>query len=197
MRRLKSIVGTALCFIVPTGALAHTGAGPADVFAHGFFHPLSGVDHILAMIAVGLVAAQIGGRALISLPLIFLSAMALGGFMGATAIPMPFVEPGLAASVAVLGAMLAVGRYGPAPLLMAIVAAFAMAHGYAHGTEMTGGSLVGYGAGFLTTTALLHGVGIALGLLAGRTPSAMALRLPQASGVAIAATGLVLLAGSM
>ena len=113
MKRLVQLALLALC-LVPTEALAHVGVGNTSGFMHVFMHPLSGLDHQLAMILVGIFAYQLGGRALWLVPLTFVSVMAFGGFLGVTGVPVPFVEVGIALSVIVLGAIVAfrVKRYG-------------------------------------------------------------------------------------
>jgi urease accessory protein len=146
-------------------AEAHTGVGSTIGFTHGFLHPLSGIDHMLAMVAVGLFAARLGGRALWLVPSTFVAMMAVGGILGINAIPVPFVEIGIALSVLVLGAAVALDFSLPTAAAMALVGVFAIFHGHAHGAEMpeTASGLT-YGIGFMLATALLHVVGIGLGL---------------------------------
>jgi urease accessory protein len=116
-----------------------------------------------------LVAYQLGGRALWLVPASFVLAMTAGGALGLAGIPVPFVEVGIAASVLVLGAIVAFGVKAPVAVAMALVAAFAVFHGHAHGAEMpAGGSIAAYAAGFVLATALLHAAGVTLGLLIGR-----------------------------
>jgi urease accessory protein len=159
----------AVLVLAPTTAFAHTGAGYAHGFADGFAHPLDGLDHILAMVTVGILAWQLGGRAIWLLPTSFVSLMALGGAFGIAGEPSPWVELGIAASVVVLGTMVALGVKAPLAMAMGIVGLFAIFHGYAHGTAMpldaSGGA---YAAGFTLASALLHVAGIALGFLIGR-----------------------------
>lgn len=159
----------AVLVLVPTTAFAHTGAGYAHGFADGFAHPLDGLDHILAMVTVGILAWQLGGRAIWLLPASFVSLMALGGMFGIAGESSPWVELGIAASVVVLGTMVALGVKAPLAMAMGIVGLFAIFHGYAHGTAMpldaSGGA---YAAGFMLASALLHVAGIALGFLIGR-----------------------------
>ena len=132
-------------------------------------HPLSGLDHQLAMILVGIFAYQLGGRALWLVPLAFIAMMAVGGFLGVTATPVPFVEIGIALSVVVLGAIVAFGIKAPVAMAMGLVGLFAIFHGHAHGTEMPMDvSGAAYGAGFMLATALLHAVGVGMGMLVGR-----------------------------
>jgi urease accessory protein len=159
----------AVLMLAPTTAFAHTGAGYAHGFADGFAHPLGGLDHILAMVTVGVLAWQLGGRATWLVPASFVSLMAIGGTFGIAGEPLPWVELGIAASVIVLGAMVALGVKAPLAVAMGIVGLFAIFHGYAHGTEMPLDASGGvYAAGFMLATALLHVAGIALGFLIGR-----------------------------
>jgi urease accessory protein len=156
-------------------------------------HPLGGLDHVLAMVAVGLYAAMIGGRALWLMPLTFIGVMVLGGALGASGIVDPFVEVGIAMSVIVLGLAVALRVNLPAITAIALVGLFAIFHGHAHGAEMPDASGYTYAAGFVLTTALLHCAGIALGLAAGRLGG---LRIAQAAGGALAIAGVALLAGA-
>jgi hydrogenase/urease accessory protein HupE len=134
MKRLLQLALLALC-LVPTTAFAHVGIGSASGFIHGFMHPLSGLDHQLAMVLVGIFAYRLGGRALWLVPLTFVSVMALGGFLGVARIPVPFVEVGIALSVIVLGAIVAFGVKAPVAVAMGVVGLFAIFHGHAHGSE--------------------------------------------------------------
>ena len=160
MKRFLQLAIIAL-FLAPTAALAHVGVGNTSGFMHGFMHPLSGLDHQLAMILVGVFAYQLGGRALWLVPLTFVSVMALSGFLGVAGIPVPFVEIGIALSVIVLGAVVAFGVKAPVALAMGAVGLFAIFHGHAHGTEMPlDASGFEYGIGFMLATAVLHAAGI-------------------------------------
>lgn len=174
-----------LCLLAGT-ASAHTGDHTTVTgFAGGLAHPLSGLDHLLAMLAIGLWAAQQGGRALWAIPAAFIGAMAVGGGLTLAGLSLPHVEIGIAASVLVLGLLIATRRQWAAPVGMALAAAFALFHGYAHGLEMPqAASPAFYALGFVLATACLHGVGIA-GSLVGR-------RAVQLAGAGIAATGLAL-----
>ena len=188
----------ALAFLVPAVALAHTGHGATGGFAHGFVHPIFGMDHVLAMVAVGLFAGQLGGRALWLVPAAFVGVMALGGALGVAGIAVPAVEIGIALSVVVLGAAVAFRLKAPVALAMILVGAFAVFHGHAHGTEMpeTAAGLA-YGAGFMLATALLHGAGIGLGFLAAKAAEARGTLLVRGLGGAMSAFGLVILAGAI
>jgi urease accessory protein len=159
-----------LFFFLPGIALAHTGAGETTGFIHGFGHPIGGADHMLAMVAVGLWAAQIGGRALWIVPSTFVSVMVLGGILGFTGIPIPFVEEGILVSILILG-ILIVGAFKlPLAYSSMIVGLFAIFHGHAHGAEMPESlSAAWYAVGFALVTALLHLSGIGLGMLMQKT----------------------------
>jgi urease accessory protein len=187
MKHSRTIALTALCLFAGT-ASAHTGHHMVTGFSSGLTHPLSGLDHLLAMIAIGLWAAQQGGRALWAVPAAFVSTMVLGGGLAWAGLSLPHVETGIAASVLVLGLLIATRRQWPVTAGMAIAAIFALFHGYAHGLEMpqaTSPAL--YALGFVVATVFLHGVGIASSLI-GRYAI-------QAVGVGIAASGLAMLFG--
>lgn len=162
MKKLAFTLG--LLVLLPTVALAHVGDHTASSFASGLMHPLSGADHFLAMVAVGLWAAMMGGRALWALPLSFVGAMLVGGFLGAVATPMPGVEPMILVSIVLLGGAIALALRLPLWAAMVVVAVFGVFHGHAHGTEgpMTG--LAEYAVAFSLSTMVLHSAGIALGL---------------------------------
>lgn len=178
---------------VPAIASAHPGLpGHTHGFANGFAHPLSGLDHLLAMTAVGLWAVQRGGRALWMVPLAFVSVMTLGGILGMAGFgQIPLLEQAIAASVLVLGIFLAVAARLSLPASIAIVGLFALFHGYAHGAEMpaTSSGLL-YGAGFILATVLLHLCGIGLGLAAQRMN---AMKTVRYTGWAMAACGVYLI----
>lgn len=171
-----------------TAAVAHGGTGLAGGFLTGFMHPLSGLDHMLAMIAVGLWGAFLGRPLIAALPMLFPLGMVVGGALGMLAAPMPPVEIGIAASVLTLGLMILLAVRAPVAIACAVVAVFALFHGYAHGQELpSAADPVGYSAGFVVSTGLLHLAGIALGTLKAAPAGAVALR---AGGGAIAAAGL-------
>jgi urease accessory protein len=178
-------------FFLPSLALAHPGfPGHTHGFANGLAHPLSGLDHVCAMIAVGLWAAQRGGRALWLVPLAFVSVMALGGMLGMAGIALPFAEQGIVASVLILGILITASVRLSLAASVLIVGAFALFHGYAHGAEMPAtASGLAYGIGFMAATAGLHlcGIGVALG--ARQFGSA---QLVRCTGGAIAACGVYL-----
>lgn len=156
---------TAALGVVATPALAHVGQHDYSGFMNGFAHPIGGADHLLAMFGVGLLAAQLGGRALWFLPIAFVSMMVVGGVIGLSGVELPMVEMAIAASVLVIGALVALAVSLPLALTMCIVGAFALFHGHAHGTELPGGNApAAYAAGFVVATSLLHCAGIAFGL---------------------------------
>ncbi|MDO9385570.1 MAG: HupE/UreJ family protein [Thiobacillus sp.] len=180
----RTLALAVLCLFAGT-ASAHTGDHTATGFAGGLAHPLLGLDHLLAMIAVGLWAAQQGGRALWAVPAAFVAAMGLGGMLAWSGGGLPHVETALALSVLALGLLIATQRRWAVTAGMAIATAFALVHGYAHGLEMPlAASPARYAMGFMLATVCLHGVGIA-GRLIGR-------RAMQAAGAAIAVGGLAL-----
>jgi urease accessory protein len=186
---------TAALTLIPTAALAHPGIGDAHGFVHGLAHPLGGLDHILAMVAVGIFAWQLGGRALWLVPATFISVMAAGAALAMAGVAVPQVELGIAASVIVLGAIVALGLHVPVAIAMGLVGLFAIFHGHAHGTEMPlDAAGAAYAAGFMLATALLHVSGIALGFAVGRIGDAFGSRAYQLGGSAIALAGAAILA---
>jgi urease accessory protein len=182
------LVTTALT-LIPMLAQAHPGHAGTG-FTHGFIHPLSGLDHLLAMFAVGLWAAQLGGRALWAVPAAFISIMTLGGALGMAHVQIPFMEQGILLSVLVLGVMIAAAVRLPLVASVAIVGLFALCHGVAHGAEMPENAAgLAYGAGFALTTALLHAFGMAAGLM---TKGIATRQWTRFAGAAIAVAGVTL-----
>jgi urease accessory protein len=182
--------------LLPTVALAHTGVGDTVGFSHGFIHPLTGIDHVLAMMMVGVFAWQLGGRALWLVPITFVLVMAIGGVLGVTGIGVPFIEIGIALSVIVLGASVAFRVKAPMAIAMAVVGLFAIFHGHAHGSEMPENAAgMTYGLGFMIATALLHLGGIGLGFLIGRIGDKRGPVFVRAAGAAAAVAGLAILGG--
>jgi len=156
----------AFCLIMPTMAHAHVEQGQAAGFLTGFEHPWSGLDHILAMIAVGLWGAQLGNPAIWVLPIAFPMMMALGGMMGLLGIPVPGVEAGIAVSAIILGLVVLLDIRPNLVIAALLVGFFAIFHGHAHGTELPPGqSGLLYSMGFVIGTGCLHGVGIMIGLI--------------------------------
>jgi urease accessory protein len=188
----------AILMLAPTSAFAHFGADHTHSFAEGFAHPLGGLDHILAMVTVGLLAWQLGGRAIWLVPATFVSLMALGGALGVAGEPLSAVEYGVAASLIVLGAMVALGMKAPIAVAAAIVGMFAMFHGYAHGMETPAdASGSAFAAGFILATMVLHACGIALGFLVGRMAQSYERLGYQIGGGLVALAGLGMLTHSM
>jgi urease accessory protein len=182
-----------LLLLFPALAQAHVGVGSTSGLAAGLVHPITGLDHLAAMIGVGLWAAQRGGRAMWLVPLAFVLVMSLGGALGMAGIAIPLVEPGIVASLLVIGVLVAAAVRLPLVASVLVVGLFALFHGHAHGAEMpeTAAGLA-YGAGFIVSTALLHLVGVGLGVAAGRygTP-----RMVRYAGGAIALLGVYLCVG--
>ena len=158
-----------LVLLAPALAHAHAGFGSASGLAAGLVHPITGLDHLAAMIGVGLWAAQRGGRAVWLVPLVFVLVMSLGGALGMEGIAMPFVEPGIVASLLVIGVLVAAAVRLPLVASALVVGLFALFHGHAHGAEMpeTVAGLA-YCAGFILSTAILHLIGVGLGVTTGR-----------------------------
>lgn len=156
-------MGAAVFAFVPLIASAHPGLGTAGAVA-GLVHPFLGLDHVLAMLAVGLWGGRVGGRARWQLPLAFLAAMAAGAALGLLGWYLPGLETGIAASVLVLGLLTALTLQLPPVVRTALVAGFALLHGLAHGAELPDGAEAsGFVAAFLAATAVLHGLGLVLG----------------------------------
>jgi urease accessory protein len=182
--------------LIPTLASAHVGVGDTHGFVHGFSHPLSGLDHILAMVAVGLFAAHLGGRALWLVPLTFVSVMAMAGVAGMAGVGLPIVEIGIGMSVVVLGLAIAFQLNPPTLVAMGLVGFFAIFHGHAHVAEMPeSASGLAYGLGFVCATALLHSIGIGLGLTIGYAGQLYSRRIVQIGGGAMAIAGIAILSG--
>lgn len=152
--------------LLPTVASAHSGEGGAGGFASGFTHPLTGLDHIVAMVAVGLWGAFLGGRAMWMLPVVFPVVMSVGGALGVVGVPLPGVETGIALSGIVMGLMVTLATRPPVWIAAVIVGIFAIFHGHAHGVEMPeSANAMAFAIGFVISTGLLHLAGIAFGLL--------------------------------
>jgi urease accessory protein len=177
--------------LAPSLAFGHVSVGDTSGIAHGFMHPMGGVDHILAMGAVGLFAARLGGRALWLVPLSFVAMMASGGALGMAGVALPYVEIGIGLSIVVLGIAVAIRVNPRVVIAMALVGFFAVFHGHAHGAEMpetTSG--FAYAAGFILATAMLHAIGVGLGILMGTER-----RITQIAGSAMALAGVTILGG--
>ncbi len=174
-------------------AFAHAGAGVGGGFSAGFLHPLNGLDHMAAMVAVGLWGAFLGRPAIWLLPVVFPLVMTIGGAMGMMGIPVPAIETGIAVSSIVLGLMVTLGARPPLWVAAVIVGTFAIFHGYAHGAELPkAANALAFSIGFVIATGLLHLFGIALGTLVKWSAGDMAVRV---GGVVISLLGLGFLTG--
>lgn len=172
-------------------AFAHSETGQASGFLAGFAHPFSGLDHVLAMVAVGLWGAQLGAPAIWLLPVTFPMVMAFGGFLGLVGVGIPGVEPGIAASAVLLGAAVMTERRIPLFAAAALVGFFAIFHGHAHGTELPEGQNgLLYSLGFVVATGCLHAFGIAVGAVHRWPSGRVALRV---AGSVVSLAGLVFL----
>ena len=191
----RSLAGSAaLVALAASPAHAHPQVGAAaDGLVLGALHPVLGADHLLAMVAVGLWAAQRGGRSTWVLPLAFVGTMIVGALLGASGVALPGVEQGILLSVLLLGALVAAAATAPAAVGALVVAAFALLHGHAHGGEMPAtASGIAYGAGLALATATLHAAAVIAALaLRRRAVGAVALRV---AGAAIGLGGLALAA---
>ena len=193
MGRLICAVSLLLAAMVAP-ALAHTGAGSVSGFAAGLHHPLGGLDHLLAMVAVGILAAQLGGRALWAVPAAFVGMMLVGGLAAMAGIGLPLVELGIVGSVVILGAVIALGRRLPLAGAVALAGVLAVFHGHAHGLEMpAAASGLAYAAGFALATAGLHAAGIGLGLATRRLGEGVGRAVMRIGGAGVAAAGVALL----
>ena len=177
-----------LLLLLAVPAHAHEREGAAAGFLSGLGHPVSGLDHVLAMVAVGLWGGQLGAPAVWVLPVTFPMVMALGGFLGLVGVALPGVEVGIATSAILLGLVVAREVRPPLGVAAALVGFFAVFHGHAHGTELPAGeSGLHYSIGFVIATGLLHGVGIAIGLVHRWPAGRVALRI---AGAVVVAAGL-------
>ncbi|BDT66679.1 hypothetical protein os1_08420 [Comamonadaceae bacterium OS-1] len=183
----------ALVLAAPGLAQAHSETGAVGGFISGFLHPLGGLDHIAAMVAVGIWGAFLGAPAMWLLPVIFPLVMAMGGALGVLGVPLPGVETGIALSGIVLGGMVLTAARPPLWVASVLVAIFAVFHGYAHGAELPhAANAITYAVGFVIATGLLHLAGIAVGLLIRWHWGRVVVR---ATGGVIAATGFAFLFG--
>jgi len=189
------LVVIAMPALWPEIAAAHVESGQAGGFLSGLSHPVSGLDHVLAMIAVGLWGAQLGRPALWLLPVAFPMMMAFGGMLGLVGMPLPGVEVGIAVSGVVLGALILGEIKMPIIGAVVVVAFFAVFHGHAHGTELQPGqNAMLYSLGFVIMTGVLHGVGIGIGLIHRWDSGRVALR---GAGAVVMAGGLYFLWGAL
>jgi urease accessory protein len=175
--------------LAPAIALAHTGHADTTGLMYGLAHPITGIDHVLAMVAVGLLSVHLDGRALWLVPLSFIGVMVVGAALGMAGIQVPFAEVGIGLSVIVLGLAVACRFNLPTLAATALVGFFAVFHGYVHGAELpAAASGLPYAVGFVGATALLQGVGAGFGLLIGRS-------VVQAAGGAMAVLGIAVVSG--
>lgn len=189
----SAALGFAAAALASGPAFAHTFGAAGSGFAQGVVHPFLGVDHLLAMVAVGLWSAALGGRARWAVPAAFVAAMAFGAALGMAAAPLPSVELGIALSVLVFGLLIGFGARLPLPAGLALVALFALFHGHAHGAEAPEAAAPAlYMLGFALATASLHLAGLGLGTLMARQGARTAARFARLSGGALAAAGAVL-----
>jgi urease accessory protein len=190
-RAARAVAAAALLALPAASAFAHAQGDISGVgFLTGFGHPLSGVDHVLAMLAVGMWGAQLGRPAIWMLPVAFPQVMALGGVAGILGVPLLGIEFGVTISVIVLGSMIALDRRPPLWAALLVVSFFAVFHGYAHGAELPGkAGAVAYSAGFVTATGLIHLTGIGIGFVI-KLPHGI--KMLRAGGGAIAAAGVLL-----
>jgi urease accessory protein len=195
-RTLKTIVFSVLAASLPQIAIAHEGASlPYGSYLAGLTHPVLGLDHFLAMVSVGIVSAQIGGRAIWTVPGTFVLIMAVGGVLGFIDVGLTAIEVGIAFSVLVLGCTIAADKKVPVVFAMCAVGVFAIFHGYAHGAEMPEvANAFTYVAGFMTGTVLLHIMGVVIGDISQHYEKGKLLL--RVAGAAIAGTGAWFLVGA-
>jgi urease accessory protein len=194
--RLAAFAFAIFVLLASAPAWAHEGEGiSVGGFGAGFLHPLTGPDHIVAMVAVGLWGAFLGLPAIWVLPVVFPLVMAMGGVLGVIGVPLPGVEVGIAGSAIVLGLVVAFAARPPLWIAAVIVGVFAIFHGHAHGTELPeAANPISYSLGFVIATGLLHLVGIAFGLLVRWPAGRVAVR---AVGCLIAVAGVAFLTGAV
>ncbi|WP_287097298.1 HupE/UreJ family protein [Mesorhizobium sp.] len=181
---------SALAAVAPSLAFAHSGGAHIHGFFAGLEHPLLGMDHLLAMIAVGIIGARAGGRSIVLVPLAFVSAMVAGALLGMAGIGLPSLETGLALSLVVFGAMVGLARPLPLAAAAALTALFGLFHGNAHGLEIpesAGG--IGYAAGFMLGTSMLHAIGVLSVLKLARGPLPV-----RTAGIATSLVGMAMAA---
>ena len=189
---MRSLITLAITLAATLPAFAHLDPVEHGSLAAGFSHPLFGLDHILAMVAVGLWAAQQGGRAIWAVPAAFVGTMALGFAAAIAGLPLPFVEPVILASVIFIGIAIALALPIPTTAVAALVGFFAIFHGHAHGGELGGAGAWEFALGFILATAVLHVIGIAAGLLLSRVSGKALTRI---AGAATALGGIYLAIG--
>jgi urease accessory protein len=194
MTPIRNVTAAATALLLAAAAaapaLAHTGVEHATSFSSGFLHPLTGADHVLAMVAVGLWAGVNDGRAVWAWPVAFVSVMLVGGALGMMGVPLPMVEPGILASVIVLGLLVLTAARVPVVVGVLLVGVFAVLHGYAHGAELpAAAAAISFSAGFALATVLLHAAGLGIAFLSAREGGGLLVR---AAGGVVAACGVAL-----
>jgi urease accessory protein len=195
---MKKLTLATIFALMPGVAFAHTGVGDTHGFVSGFTHPIGGLDHVLAMVTVGLLAAALGGRALLLVPVSFVGMMLVGGALGMWGIHVPAVELGISMSIVIVGAIVALGYRLPTGVAMVVAGVFAVFHGHAHGAEMPlGTSALGYVAGFAAATTLLHVSGIGLGMSIAGLSKSYSRPVARLVGSIVAALGLGILVGAI
>jgi urease accessory protein len=188
------MAAAAISCLPPQLALAHDGLAHAAGFLSGVVHPLTGLDHLLAMTAAGLLAAQLGGRAMWRVPLAFVAMMVAGGSAGMLGLQLPWVEAGIAASLIFFGLAVAMPMNLPVAAAVGCSGLFAILHGHAHGVEIPmSASGMGYMLGFTVSTTALLATGLGLGLLAERHVIRAGLLTARFGGLAVAGSGVYLL----
>lgn len=190
-----TVISFSVCLALPSPAYGHPQNGMALGFKSGFLHPLSGLDHILAMVSVGIWGAQLGKPAIWLLPITFPMVMAFGGVLGVRGLPLPGVEVGIALSALVLGLMIAFSARPPLWIAAVIVGIFAIFHGYSHGKELPHAAQpLAYGMAFVLATGMLHLFGISLGTLHQWSFGARVLRF---AGAGVACASIFLIIGAL
>ncbi|NRP20011.1 hypothetical protein LPJGGPFB_03270 [Ensifer adhaerens] len=187
----RILIAAAALMASAAPAFAHLNPQEHGSFAAGFSHPLFGLDHILVMVAVGLWAAQIGGRALWAVPTAFVAMMAVGFALATAGIDLPFVEPAILASVVALGLLVAMAVRLDTAASAAVVGLFALFHGHAHGGELGSAGAMPFAVGFMIATAALHTAGIGLGVMLGRLSGGGTLARVLGGITALAGTALI------
>ncbi|NVD39480.1 HupE/UreJ family protein [Ensifer sp. HO-A22] len=187
----RILIAAAALMASAAPAFAHLNPQEHGSFAAGFSHPLFGLDHILVMVAVGLWAAQIGGRALWVVPTAFVAMMAVGFALATAGIDLPFVEPAILASVVALGLLVAMAVRLDAAGSATVVGLFALFHGHAHGGELGSAGALSFAIGFMIATAALHAAGIGLGVMLGRLSGGGTLARVLGGITALAGTALI------